>query len=365
MLVTSIAGGVHKMINQLQQGNRSLKTASPPHIGDVRSDKKLKNQVALHVIDAERINAEYNKQGIGYLTILWAVSLLAMLKNGLIALALKVTTQRQTPWTVILWGIGRSTTHYSSLWVDGLSRFNHQAKCGAASWKALDLFYNYYETVEPKLANDTEGGLTRFWIERMHNRQAVAIRLKMASLLIAEAILQYQHEPVVRIVSIASGSAQAVIQGILMAGCRNVEVILIDNDQAALDTVAAMAEMVGLKETFSFVHDTSRKLEAICSKHPPQIIEMMGFLDYRPDHKACQLIQRIYGLLAGNGTFFTCNIHPNPEKIFLNWVLLWPMVYRSKEAFSNLLIEGKFKPDKIQLYYDPFHIHGIAVCQKR
>ncbi|MEZ4617069.1 MAG: hypothetical protein R2867_16395 [Caldilineaceae bacterium] len=68
--------------------------------------------------------------------------------------------------------------------------------------------------------------------------------------------------------------------------------------------------------------------------------------------------------MAPGGTFLTGNIHPNPEKIFLDWVLLWPMIYRTADQLADLLITGDFLPRNIRLYYEPFQIHGIAVCRK-
>ena len=352
------------LTEQLHLKTKPAPTIHPRNSDILRTYTQLANRVVVGEIDTDSLGVRHNKQGIGYLVVLWLVSLLALLKNGLMALVLKVTIQHQTSLANILWDLGRSADHFSSLWVDRFSRFNHQAKYGAASWQALDLFYNFDETIKPQLTDTVEGKLTRFWIERMHNRQAVSIRLKTASHLIANAILRYRQEPVIRLVSIASGSAQAVIQGILLSGCPNVAVVLIDSNPDAIRSVQLLVEKAGLQHMFTFVNDTSRLLEMICDKYSPHIVEMMGFLDYRPRRKAIGLIERIYNCLLPGGTFLTCNIRRNPEKIFVDWVLLWPMIYRSEIGFSNLLIAGKFSPDDIQLYYDPFRIHGIAECFK-
>jgi len=105
-------------------------------------------------------------------------------------------------------------------------------------------------------------------------------------------------------------------------------------------------------------------MERAAAAFKPHIIEMVGFLDYRPRNKAIGLIKRIRACLPDGGAFLTCNIRKNREKIFLDWILLWPMIYRSEEEFAELLLGGGFSPDKIQLIYEPFKIHGIAVCRK-
>jgi hypothetical protein len=61
---------------------------------------------------------------------------------------------------------------------------------------------------------------------------------------------------------------------------------------------------------------------------------------------------------------FSNLIRKNREKIFLDRVLIWPMIYRSEEEFADLLIHGGFTAGEIRLVYEPFKIHGIAVCRK-
>ncbi len=94
----------------------------------------------------------------------------------------------------------------------------------------------------------------------------------------------------------------------------------------------------------------------------PHILEMAGFLDYRPDEKAVALMARIRELLPPNGCFITCHIHPNLERHFLRWVLCWPMIYRRKADFLRLIEEsGKWLVRDIT---EPQAIHTVAVCIK-
>ena len=105
-------------------------------------------------------------------------------------------------------------------------------------------------------------------------------------------------------------------------------------------------------------------LERVCREFRPHIIEMVGFLDYMSKNKAIKLINRIKDYLPKGGIFLTCNINKNREKIFLDWVMLWPMIYRSESQFAELLLQGGFSPESIDILYEPFRIHGIGVCQK-
>ena len=186
--------------------------------------------------------------------------------------------------------MGRNPKHISSSFVDRFSRFNHQAIVGAAGWQSLDILYNYHEKIKPQLNSRLEGWLTRYWIEKIENRQAVTNRFKMVINLLAKAFAKFVNEPEVRIVSIASGSAQAVIKAMLKCPRLNIKAILIDIDKTALKAAKDMAEKNGLGKRFSFVRGTTKSLERVCREFRPHIIEMVGFLDYMSKNKAIKLI---------------------------------------------------------------------------
>jgi hypothetical protein len=139
---------------------------------------------------------------------------------------------------------------------------------------------------------------------------------------------------------------------------------LIDVDKTAIEKARQEVKKAGLEDRFVFIRGTTRILEEVCQEFRPHIIEMVGFLDYRPKKKAIQLINCIRRCLSPGGFFLTCNIRKNSEKIFLSWVLLWPMIYRSETQFAELLVKGGFSSEKIDVLYEPFKIHGIGVCQK-
>lgn len=110
--------------------------------------------------------------------------------------------------------MGRDSSHISSFFVDRFSKYNHLAKVGAASWRSLELFYNYHGMVRPQLNRNLEGWLTRCWMGKVENRQAVTNRLKVVVRLLIEALNQFDNEPEVRVLSVASGSAQAIVEAI-------------------------------------------------------------------------------------------------------------------------------------------------------
>jgi len=299
-----------------------------------------------------------------YILSLWLVSFWAMITNFIQVIFRKIFTERHKSFNRIMWDIGRDSNHISSTFVDRFSRYNHESKYGAAGWRSLNIFYNYNSKIKPFLNGNFEGMITRYWIEKMENRQAVTNRLKVVVNLLEETFLKFIHEPEIRLISVASGSAQAVIEAMLRCRHLNIKVILVDIDKSALKEARQSVKEAGLEDHFEFVRGTTRKLNEISQNFQPHIIEMVGFLDYRPDDKAITLINSIYQCLEPNGIFLTCNIRKNREKPFLDWVLLWPMIYRSEKQFAKLLLGGGFNPTKTEIIYEPFKIHGIGVCQK-
>jgi len=318
--------------------------------------------VPVHVMAAENFSGEHERRSWLYVAGVSLVSILAMTTNSLQAAYRKMIEGGSIGKH--LWSMGRDPQHVSGILADRFSRYNHQAKYGAAGWRSLDLCYNYHEKVKPKLRRNFEGWITQQWIGKCENRQAISNRLKIAIDLLAKSFGEFVGEPEIRVLSIASGSAQAVVEAMKRCPERNVRVLLIDFDESAMDEARRLVHESGLENRFSYIIDTTKALEKTCLEFRPHIIEMIGFLDYRSRPKAITLIGRIRANLPEGGVFLTCNINRNREKIFLDWILLWPMIYRTEAELADVIVEGGFSPSKVRLVYEPFKIHGIAVCRK-
>ena len=318
-------------------------------------------KVNVTVLGPESFGGEFFRRSHAYIVILWLVSVWAMITNSSQAIFRLVFSKRQKKFSQILWEMGRDPKHISSVFVDRFNSINHEAKYGAAGWRSLKIFYNYHSYVRPKLKG-IEGFMSRWWMEKMENRQAVTNRYKIAVDLLEQAFRRFAQEKEIRLISIASGSAQAVIEAMKRCPDLNIKAILIDVDKTAIEQSQKAAAEVGFSDRFKFIRGTTKQLDKLCNK--PHIIEMIGFLDYRPDDKAIALIKKIWECLALGGVFLTCNIRMNRERIFLSWTLLWPMIYRSEKQLARLLLAGGFEANKTELIYEPFRIHGIGLCLK-
>lgn len=237
---------------------------------------------------------------------------------------------------------------------------------GATSWKALKLIYNWYGDfgIKPDLPRDP---FAWFWM-KIVNGQAVRNRLKIIVHELMEAIVCASHKnDEVRILSIASGSAQSIfltIRGLRDKGFTGkIKLCLLDIDHEALE------HSYRLSDTYNIYSTEMEHIEAPVSHINKKlkgrkfdIIEMAGLLDYLSEQQSVKLMKRIYNLLAPEGYFITCHIHPNFEMYFMRWFCCWNMVYRSISQFSKLIQDAA--PWNKRIISEPHGVHSVSVCKK-
>jgi len=252
-----------------------------------------------------------------------------------------------------------SGPNINTFWFDGLGVSTQKVKETAASWKALDEIYNYHFrfSLTPKVFIDN------FW-EGMLNCQAVRNRYKLVKQEIRRAILRFSNHQEVRLVSLACGSAQAVIEVMAEFKAKGVPVrtILVDINQDALDYANKLAKQNGVAGQITTMKTSVSQIVRIARDFKPQVIEMLGLLDYIPQDKAIRLVGKIYESLETKGIFLTCNIAPNPEMHFVTWVINWQMIYRKPIHLTEIVYKAGFSD--FRLIYEPLKVHGLVVAQK-
>jgi chemotaxis methyl-accepting protein methylase len=264
-----------------------------------------------------------------------------------------------------MWVAMRGTTLRTNFWlVDGVSRSSRMVKEGAAKWRALDVVYNFASGVGHTRLRRV---IDDFWL-RIRNAQAVRNRLKIAKSKLREAILSVaatrQDDDPIRILSLASGSAQGVIE--TLAEFRNlgldIEVLLVDQDTSALAHARRLAREHNVEDKVITREGDVIFFDRVSRGYKPDIIEMLGLMDYLRTSLAVKLVRKIYSALNAGGRFLTCHVHPNSESYFLRHVVDWDMIYRPLGEFHDILVEGKFLHPAF--FTEPHGIHSVAVCEK-
>ncbi len=246
--------------------------------------------------------------------------------------------------------------------VDGVSTSSRLVKEGAARWRALDVTYNFSSALGNNLLSRK---FDTFWMQ-IRNAQAVRNRLKIARRELRLAILSAakRTQRSVRVLSLAAGSAQGVIDTIaaLKEEGVKVEVLLIDQDPTALAYAQVLAERHGVLDVIKTRQGNVLFFNRLTDGFSPDVVEMLGLLDYLRDSTAIPLIRKIRGVLPAGGHFLTCHVHPNLERYFLDKVVDWKMLYRSVGSFDDLMCASGFLGT--HFFMEPHGIHSVAVAKK-
>ena len=248
----------------------------------------------------------------------------------------------------------------NSIFFDGLGLYSRKVKEGAASWKALDVIYNHpFElTINPSTWID------EFWWFSQ-NCQAVRNRFKLVKQEVRRAILHFgENGQEVRLISLACGSAQAILEVIAELKTKGVRVkaLVIDVEEEALDYAENLAQKNGVRDQVQIIKANACQTARIIRGFSPHIVEMLGLLDYLPRENAVRLISSINKGLIPGGVFLTCNIRNNSEQYFVRWVIDWNMVYRSPADLAEVIEKSGF--DAYRIVYEPLKIHGVVVAEK-
>lgn len=300
----------------------------------------MENKIPITIDNNSNLGYEKGKIYFLIIPLMWILAILAAIKKKIFGHNLKI----------------------NSFLVDGISPVCKEIKETSTSWRALDIIYNY----EFKKRKGIEGKITDFWLNIL-NSQASRNRLRLIKQKLRETIKELiAKESKIRLLSIASGSAQGVIdiikefkqEGIIITA------IFLDLDLSAIEHSKELAKKAKVIEQITFINKSVRELEEIVKGFNPNIIEIVGFLEYRSREKAIELTARAYRLLTPNGILLMSTISNSLESFFLYYVMNWPMIYRSPKQFAEIIIKGGFNSKNSEIICEPLKIQKIAVCRK-
>lgn len=264
-------------------------------------------------------------------------------------------------WVAIKKKILGPNLKINTFWFDGVSPICREVKENATNWKALDIIYNYIPREDKSFA----GRITDFW-NQLKNIKAMRNRLRLVKKILKETIENLLiKESEIRLISIASGSAQGLIEVMTEFKQKGIiKAIFLDLDPTAIEHSKKLAQRAGIINQIIFANRSARDLEEVAKGFKPHLVETVGFIEYRPKERAIELVKRIRSLLAPNGTLLISSVSPSLEKPFIHYVGNWPMYYRNLKQFIEILINGGFDPKDIKIIYEPLKIQKIAICQK-
>lgn len=239
----------------------------------------------------------------------------------------------------------------------------------ATNHKALEILYhNGYKKDIKKMYEKISNAV---WLNT-NNSKAVRNRLKIVNHEISSRLkeLVASDKEEISIVSIAAGSARAVIEALEanVTKDKKISITFIDKSDSALEyskNLLSTKEFSKLPNySFKWISDT---VNGFLDKNTEKfdIVEMVGLMDYFEDDRARIIFQKINNNLKQDGVFITANINDNSEKKFVTKAIGWPMIYRSAEHIGRLVHEAGFPHTDIEVYYEPLKIHSIIIARRK
>ena len=143
------------------------------------------------------------------------------------------------------------------------------------------------------------------------------------------------------------------------------EAKFLDLSPIAIQLSKKLAKEKGISNLITWHQDKVSNFSNYCNKNwRPNVIEMVGFLDYLNDEKANKLFKEIHSNLDSDGVFITANIVDNYERKFLSKVLSWDMIYRNAENVAGLIVRSGFKASDTRVFYEPCKVHCVGISKK-
>lgn len=174
-------------------------------------------------------------------------------------------------------------------------------------------------------------------------RKAVRVLL---TYLVQEKASQNGRGQQLVIVSIGSGSASQLLQGIRDNGfgAKEVRVVMIDHDPRALKAGVENAWRIGLEAAIEAQKTTIGKFLGKATRDSVDLVEMVGLADYFQDTTIQRYFAGIHKVIAPEGFFLGANISSREEMAYAHGAACWPaMHYRSKEELTALLGNAGFE----------------------
>ena len=235
--------------------------------------------------------------------------------------------------------------------------------------KALEVLYRFGEP---------DGGKKTFVEKIFHkiwfntdNAKAVRNRLRITKREVEKSIQEkLQNEENINLLSIASGSARGIVGA--LNNINNLEkvkvnVTFLDKNEEAIFYSKDLVGKSNLTEKikFNWILDTANNFPNYFTDDKPNIIEMVGLLDYFSDEQVKKIFKTIKNNSEESFTLITANINNNKEKRFITNLVGWKMVYRSAEELAKLASDSFLPTEDLVAYYEPLKVHSILVVKNR
>ena len=252
-----------------------------------------------------------------------------------------------------------------------IKKTNSSAKKVIEKATTHDAIETLYKFGEPEKATTFLQKFFHYIWFTTDNPKAVRNRLRLVTRELKTAIKNHLSEGKdIKILSIAAGSARAIFDAISLDELKDqktIQVTFLDKNPKANEYSQHLAKERNYSENYKFrwIVDTAGNFpEYLNGENKPNIVEIVGLLDYFDNNAIGKLTRLVYNNLEPGGVFITSNIVDNKERKFITDVVGWKMIYKKPQDFFEIAKEAGFKPENMRILYEPFKIHFVMIAIK-
>ena len=206
------------------------------------------------------------------------------------------------------------------------------------------------------------------WIRSIPTCLALKNRGSIITATVKELAINWHSNTPMPVTSIASGSANEILDLYINADPPNVHVTCVDTNHQRLAYAANLSRKLEFDEHITFIQDNIFLLAQGSSNiniPPQQMIYSLTMGNYLQDQELIIVLDWIYDHLLPKGTVILGNFNSsNPDRLLLKHILEWNFTYRSAEQLENLFASSKFGDLPIKIEADEFGVELFVICTK-
>ena len=207
------------------------------------------------------------------------------------------------------------------------------------------------------------------WIRSIPTCLALKNQGSIITATVKELAVSWNCDHPMPVTSIASGSANEILDLYINANPPNVHVTCVDTNHQPLAYAANLSRKLGFNEHITFIQDNIFLLAQGYSNlniAPQQMIYSLTMGNYLKDREFMAMLDWIYEHLLPNGTVILGNFNTsNPDRLLLEHILEWHFTYRSAEQLEKLFAHSKFASLPIEIEADEFGVELFVICTKK
>ena len=224
------------------------------------------------------------------------------------------------------------------------------------SWQSMKIVYANEPPVD---------AIDRMAVRYNTISMATRNRRKLVTAKLAEIFATMSAESHISVVGVGAGPGLHVQDAICRAGLKptQVDAYLIDRDSDAFEYGQQCARERGLEQSVHFVQGDAREIRRVLPAVSPNIVKIVGLLEYLTDDQATELFSAMFEVMAENGRLLTHGMVDRFKAArFVARTFGLHHVHRTAEDVSKLLRSVGFR--EIETFEAPLRIYPVLIAKR-